>query len=61
MLKLLVIGISFAAGVAAQQADTAPPKPNDYADAKTWLCRPGRAGRLRHRSTPRPSSPPTAS
>jgi hypothetical protein len=42
MLKLLVIGISFAAGVAAQQADTAPPKPNDYADGKTWLCRPGR-------------------
>jgi hypothetical protein len=42
MLKLLVIGISFAAGVAAQQADTAPPKPNDYADGKSWLCRPGR-------------------
>ena len=42
MLKWLVIGISFAAGVAAQQADTAPPKPNDYADGKTWLCRPGR-------------------
>ena len=28
--------------MAAQQADTAPPKPNDYADGKTWLCRPGR-------------------
>ena len=42
MLKLFVIGISFAAGVSAQQADTAPPKPNDYADGKTWLCRPGR-------------------
>src|SRR6476659_3284209 len=42
MLKMLVIGISFAAGVAAQQADTAPPKPNYYADGKTWLCRPGR-------------------
>ena len=42
MLKLLVVGISFAASVAAQQADTAPPKPNDYADGKTWLCRPGR-------------------
>ena len=42
MLKWLVIGISFTAGVAAQQADTAPPKPNDYADGKTWLCRPGR-------------------
>jgi hypothetical protein len=22
-------------------ADTAPPKPNDYSDPKTWLCRPG--------------------
>ena len=42
MLKLFVLGLSFAAGVAAQQADTAPPKPNDYADGKTWLCRPGR-------------------
>ena len=43
MLKLFVIGISFAAGVAAQPpAETAPPKPNDYADGKTWLCRPGR-------------------
>jgi hypothetical protein len=42
MLKLFVIGISFAAGVSAQQADPAPPKPNDYADGKTWLCRPGR-------------------
>src|SRR5882762_6509502 len=56
MLKLFVIGISLAAGLAqaqppallrqnaasAGQADTAPPKPNDYADGKTWLCRPGR-------------------
>src|SRR4029079_12662190 len=42
MLKLFVIGIFLPAGVAAQQADTAPPKPNDYADGKTWLCRPGR-------------------
>jgi hypothetical protein len=42
MLKLFVIGISFAAGIAAQPADTTPPKPNDYADGKTWLCRPGR-------------------
>jgi hypothetical protein len=23
-------------------ADAAPPKPNDYSDPKTWLCRPGR-------------------
>ena len=54
MLKLFVIGISLAAGLAqapahlrqnaasAAQADTAPSKPNDYADGKTWLCRPGR-------------------
>jgi hypothetical protein len=44
MLKLFVIGISFVAGLAQGQApaDTAPPKPNDYADGKTWLCRPGR-------------------
>jgi DUF3089 family protein len=28
--------------VAAQPAaDAAPPKPNDYSDPKTWLCRPG--------------------
>ena len=27
---------------AAPAADTAPPKPNDYADPKAWLCRPGR-------------------
>src|SRR5216110_3685393 len=46
MLKLLVMGISFAAALAqapAQtQADATPPKSNDYADGKTWLCRPGR-------------------
>jgi hypothetical protein len=59
MLKLFVIGISFAAALvqappaqppallrqnaaSAGQADAAPPKPNDYADGKTWLCRPGR-------------------
>jgi Protein of unknown function (DUF3089) len=54
MLKLFVIGISFAGGLtqapallrqsatSAGQADTTPPKPNDYADGKTWLCRPGR-------------------
>jgi hypothetical protein len=54
MLKLFVIGISLAAGLAqapaplrqnaasAGQADTTPPKPNDYADGKAWLCRPGR-------------------
>ena len=44
MLKLFVIGISLAAGLVQAQppADTAPPKPNDYADGKTWLCRPGR-------------------
>ena len=46
MLKLFVIGISFAAALAQAPAqppaDAAPPKPNDYADGKTWLCRPGR-------------------
>jgi DUF3089 family protein len=42
MLKLFVIGISFAAGLAQAPADTTPPKPNDYADGKAWLCRPGR-------------------
>src|SRR5438477_12083856 len=42
MLKLFVIGISFAAALAQAPADTTPPKPNDYSDGKTWLCRPGR-------------------
>jgi hypothetical protein len=46
MLKLIVIGISFAAALAQAPAqpptDAVPPKPNDYADGKTWLCRPGR-------------------
>ena len=33
-------------------AETAPPTPNDYADPKSWLCRPGQDGkRLRHRHT----------
>jgi hypothetical protein len=27
---------------AAPAAEAAPPKPNDYADPKAWLCRPGR-------------------
>jgi len=34
----LTFALSLAAGAAAAQEDT---KPNDYADAKTWLCRPG--------------------
>ena len=42
MLKLFVIGISFVAGLAQAPVDPTPPKPNDYADGKTWLCRPGR-------------------
>jgi hypothetical protein len=44
-------GLSHAGPVAAQTppptqppAETAPPKPNDYADPKSWLCRPGQAG-----------------
>jgi Protein of unknown function (DUF3089) len=43
MFKLFVIGISFAAAFASQPPpDATPPKLNDYADGKTWLCRPGR-------------------
>ena len=42
MLKLFVIGISLVAGPAQAPADTTSPKPNDYADDKTWLCKPGR-------------------
>ncbi len=30
-----------AAPAAQPAADAAPPKPNDYSDPKTWLCRPG--------------------
>jgi Protein of unknown function (DUF3089) len=46
----MAAGIAFAAPASAQPptsaaaqpaADTAPPKPNDYSDPKTWLCRPG--------------------
>ena len=44
----LVAWVAHAAPATAQapaaaqpQADTAPPKPNDYSDPKTWLCRPG--------------------
>ena len=29
---------------APPQAETAAPKPNDYSDLKSWLCRPGRKG-----------------
>ena len=29
---------------AQPQAEAAPPKPNDYSDLKSWLCRPGRKG-----------------
>jgi len=31
----------FAAALLAGQAQTEAPKPNDYGDPKTWLCRPG--------------------
>jgi hypothetical protein len=54
-LKQLLIGAAMAAsllyaGTAAAQppaaappaAEAAPQKPNDYADPKAWLCRPGR-------------------
>ncbi len=29
---------------APPQAEAAAPKPNDYSDLKSWLCRPGRKG-----------------
>ena len=41
MFKLFVVGISFAGALlqapAQPQADSAPPKPNDYAEAKANL------------------------
>jgi hypothetical protein len=43
----LFAGLAQAAAAVAQPAttppaaDTVPPKPNDYSDPKTWLCRPG--------------------
>ena len=47
---LVAAGAMLSARASAQQppapaaqpaADTTPPKPNDYSDPKTWLCRPG--------------------
>ena len=35
-------GADAATGAASRGA--APPKPNDYADPKSWLCRPGQTG-----------------
>jgi DUF3089 family protein len=32
------------AAPAQPAADATPPKPNDYTDPKSWLCRPGRKG-----------------
>jgi len=47
----LFAGLSHAGPVSAQTpppaqppAETAPSTPNDYADPKSWLCRPGQAG-----------------
>src|SRR5262245_19409732 len=49
MTLIITAAVSFAAPARAQQppragaapaANTAPPKPNDYSDPKTWLCRP---------------------
>jgi len=40
-VKYVLFGVLLAAGL---YQDAAPPKPNDYADPKTWLCRPGRKG-----------------
>ena len=60
MLKLFVMGISFAAALAQTPVDTTPPKPNDYADARRGCA--GRDGRMHARSiTRRRSSPPTGS
>ena len=57
MVKQLVIGAVLAAGLfcagkaSAQTAtstqppaDTAPPKPINYGDSRSWLCRPGQTG-----------------
>ena len=41
-------------------ADATPPKPNDYSDPKTWLCRPGRQATHAPSTRPTRSSPPTA-
>ena len=41
MLKLFVFFALLAGSTLAQQAAPAP-SPNDYSDAKSWLCRPGR-------------------
>jgi hypothetical protein len=40
VLKLMMLGLALAAGL-SQAPSEAPPKPNDYSDPKTWLCRPG--------------------
>jgi hypothetical protein len=37
-------GVRAQAPAPAQPAVTETPKPNDYADGKSWLCRPGRKG-----------------
>jgi hypothetical protein len=41
LIKQLFLGCLFATATVYGQQDTAPAK-NDYADAKNWLCRPGR-------------------
>jgi Protein of unknown function (DUF3089) len=48
LIALTAALLSAAPSAAGQQppapapaADTTPPKPNDYSDPKTWLCRPG--------------------
>jgi Protein of unknown function (DUF3089) len=45
MFKRLALGAAlFASWIASGNAQSAPPpsSPNDYSDAATWLCRPGR-------------------
>lgn len=50
LFALVVLGSLSASGALGAQAPAAPPAapaaitPNDYADDKSWLCRPGRKG-----------------
>src|SRR6202041_1249325 len=44
LLKIFAIAALTAGLGLAQPAPQAAPQPNDYSDAKTWLCRPGLQG-----------------
>jgi len=41
VLKQLIFGAALAAGLSGIARAQDAPKPNDYSDPKTWLCRPG--------------------